>query len=138
AENFHECKSDIGNYNDRDEVQNCRLVGLQDLDTSSEYVRSEIAAYLDHLAGLGVKGFRIDAAKHMAAADIAAIKAATTSAKDLYWVHEVIGSASEPIKTSEYTGIGDVHEFNYARGLKSAFDGSISRLQYVGTGWSLL
>ena len=54
-------------------VQSCDLVGLADLDTSSPKVRASLAAYISHLASLGVAGVRIDAAKHMPAADVAHI-----------------------------------------------------------------
>lgn len=57
----------------RRNVQSCDLVGLTDLDTASPAVRSRIAAYIAHLASLGVKGVRMDAAKHMPAADVAHI-----------------------------------------------------------------
>jgi len=135
---FHACKADISDYSDASQVQNCRLVSLQDLDTGKPSVQQEIADYLDKLADAGVAGFRIDAAKHISAADLLAIKNATTSAKNLYWVQEVIGSAGEPIAPTDYLGTGDSHEFNYARGLKSKFDGKISQLEVVGTHWGLL
>ncbi len=137
-QDFNSCKSNISDYGDRWQVQNCRLVALQDLATGTDYVQREIAAYLDDLASLGVAGYRIDAAKHMPAADLEAIKSKTTVAKNLYWVHEVIGAQGEPIQPSEYLGSGDSHEFNYARGLKDKFDGNISELQNIGTGWGLL
>ena len=61
----------ISNYADRWNVQHCELVGLADLDTGEEYVRRTIAGYLNDLLALGVDGFRIDAAKHIDAADLA-------------------------------------------------------------------
>ncbi|WP_084618062.1 carbohydrate binding domain-containing protein [Jonesia quinghaiensis] len=131
AQDFNTCKRNIANYGDRYEVQNCRLVGLQDLATAKTYVREEIARYLDDLASLGVDGYRVDAAKHIPAADLEAIKAATTTAKNLYWIHEVIGAPGEPIQPSEYLGSGDSHEFGYGRALKSAFDGNIAELQNI-------
>lgn len=60
----------IVDYNNSYEVQNYRLcgggadVGLPDL-TANSYVIGQQQAYLRALKGLGVKGFRIDAAKHM-------------------------------------------------------------------------
>jgi alpha-amylase len=57
----------------RDEVQRCDLVGLPDLDTGNPKVRARIAQYINHLAGIGVAGLRIDAAKHIAAEDVQAI-----------------------------------------------------------------
>ena len=40
---FDDCTAQISNYQDRGNVQNCELVGLADLDTGEEYVRSAIA-----------------------------------------------------------------------------------------------
>jgi alpha-amylase len=60
----------IGDYNNAYEVQNYRLcggggdVGLPDL-TANSYVIGQQQTYLRALKTLGVKGFRIDAAKHM-------------------------------------------------------------------------
>lgn len=71
---FHTCRTDIKDYTNRDDVQNCELVGLPDLDTGKEEVRSTIAAYLDDLRSTGVDGFRVDAAKHMSADDVAAVR----------------------------------------------------------------
>lgn len=128
---FNDCRSNISNYGDRYNVQNCRLVSLQDLRTGSDYVRGKIAGYLNDLISLGVSGFRIDAAKHIPAADLAAIKARLTN-PNIFWVHEVIGASGEPIQPSEYLGSGDSHEFFYARELKSRFDGQIKDLRTIG------
>ncbi|GEL96326.1 carbohydrate-binding module family 20 domain-containing protein [Cellulomonas composti] len=137
-QDFHSCRTDISNYGDRDQVQNCRLVGLQDLNTGSEYVRQEIADYLNDLISLGVRGFRVDAAKHISATDLAAIKA-KVSDQSVYIVQEVIGASGEPVQPSEYLGIGDSHEFNYARNLKSVFNGgNLTSLQGLsGASWLL-
>lgn len=133
AADFNDCRDDIENYGDRYEVQNCRLVSLQDLRTGSDYVRGRIAEYLDDLVSLGVAGFRIDAAKHIPATDLEAIKARMNNS-DVFWVHEVIGAAGEPIEPAEYFGSGDSHEFDYARELRSRFDGQIKDLRYIGDG----
>ncbi|QIK84188.1 carbohydrate binding domain-containing protein [Sanguibacter sp. HDW7] len=130
---FNDCKSNINNYGDRSNVQNCRLVSLQDLRTSSDYVRTKIAGYFNDLISMGVAGFRIDAAKHIPAADLEAIKA-KLSKPDVFWVHEVIGAHGEPIQPSEYLGSGDSHEFHYARDLKTHFDGQIKNLRSIGDG----
>ncbi|MDM7832201.1 carbohydrate-binding module family 20 domain-containing protein [Cellulomonas edaphi] len=137
-QDFHSCRTNIASYGDRYQVQNCRLVGLQDLDTGSAYVRQEIADYLNDLISLGVRGFRVDAAKHIAATDLAAIKA-KISDQSVYIVQEVIGASGEPVQPSEYTGIGDVHEFTYARNLKSVFNGgSLASLQGIASASWLL
>ena len=56
-------------------MQSCDLVALTDLDTASPRVQHTIAAYIQHLADLGVAGVRIDAAKHVAAQDLQSILA---------------------------------------------------------------
>lgn len=131
---FHTCRHDIQDYTDRDDVQNCELVSLADLDTGSEAVRGTVARYLDDLRSLGVAGFRIDAAKHMAADDMAAIKA-KMSQDPGFWVSEVIQGDGEAVQPEEYTGLGDVDEFRYGRALKSAFQGGdLGALAQVGDG----
>ncbi|MGW5054346.1 carbohydrate-binding module family 20 domain-containing protein [Actinokineospora sp. NPDC004072] len=134
---FHSCRQPITDYRNRGNVQNCELVHLSDLDTGSEYVRSEIAEYLDDLRSLGVDGFRIDAAKHIAAADLAAIKSRQRDPG--YWVQEVIYGAGEAVQPEEYLGTGDVDEFRYATGLKSAFtDGRLADLSQFGPAWGFV
>lgn len=130
---FHGCRKDISDYTSRDDVQNCELVGLSDLDTGSDKVRSTIAAYLDSLRGMGVDGFRIDAAKHMAASDVEAIK--SKMADPGFWVSEVIYGGGEAVQPEEYTGLGDVDEFRYGSHLKSAFQGGdLGGLQNIAEG----
>lgn len=134
AADMNDCTSEIKDYTNRAEVQNCELVGLADLDTGEEHVRGAIAGYLNDLMELGVDGFRIDAAKHMPADDLKAIKAKLSN-PDAYWKQEVIPAASEPIKQDEYLGTGDVQEFNLAYALKSAFEsGNPASLKNVTDG----
>ncbi|WP_435820765.1 carbohydrate binding domain-containing protein [Kitasatospora cineracea] len=133
-QDFHSCRTSISNYADRSNVQNCELVGLADLNTGSGYVQQTIANYLSDLLTLGVDGFRIDAAKHIAASDLAAIKSKMSN-PNAFWVQEVIYGAGEAVQPSEYTGNGDVDEFRSATWLKSAFNGGkISDLQSWGSG----
>ncbi|GAA2066684.1 carbohydrate-binding module family 20 domain-containing protein [Streptomyces albiaxialis] len=131
---FHGCRKDISDYGNRENVQTCELVGLADLDTGSETVQSKIAKYLDDLRSMGVAGFRIDAAKHMAAKDIEGIKSKMTQDPG-FWVSEVIYGAGEAVQPDEYTGIGDVDEFRYGHHVKSAFQGGdLGGLQNIGDG----
>ncbi|MFJ2178106.1 carbohydrate-binding module family 20 domain-containing protein [Streptomyces sp. NPDC087851] len=133
-----DCRSAISNYGDRANVQNCELVGLADLDTGEEYVRGRIAAYLNDLLSLGVDGFRIDAAKHMPAADLANIKSRLTS-PGAYWKQEAIHGAGEAVSPSEYLGSGDVQEFRYARDLKRVFnDENLAYLKNFGESWGYM
>lgn len=132
-QDFHHCgrngNDDIVNYFDRYEVQNCELVDLADLNTGSDYVRGRIADYLNALLALGVDGFRIDAAKHLAAGDIAAVLGRLS--RPVYVYQEVIFGPGEPITPEEYTGNGDVKEFRYGTDLARIFNHE--RLAYLRT-----
>ncbi|MFG2863285.1 alpha-amylase family protein [Streptomyces sioyaensis] len=132
-QDFHGCRKSISDYGNRTDVQTCELVGLADLDTGSEYVRTTIAKYLDGLRSMGVDGFRVDAAKHISATDLAAIKGKMRDPG--YWVQEVIYGAGEAVQPEEYTGTGDVDEFRYGSHLKSAFQGgNLAQLKSVADG----
>ncbi|MEV6210231.1 alpha-amylase family protein [Kitasatospora sp. NPDC051914] len=135
TQDFHSCRSPITNYGDRSNVQNCELSGLADLNTGSDYVRSTIAGYLNNLISMGVDGFRIDAAKHMAAGDLAAIKAKLSN-PGIYWAQEVIYGAGEAVQPNEYTGSGDVDAFMGAYDLKRIFTSEkLAYLNNWGESW---
>ncbi|MGW0491266.1 alpha-amylase [Streptomyces olivaceus] len=135
---FDDCTAQISNYQDRYNVQHCELVGLADLDTGEEYVRGRIAGYLNDLLSLGVDGFRIDAAKHIPAADLANIKS-RLSDPSVYWKQEVIHGAGEAVQPTEYTGTGDVQEFRYAYDLKRVFTNeNLAYLKNYGEDWGYL
>ncbi|PBK84861.1 glycoside hydrolase family 13 protein [Armillaria gallica] len=137
---FHHCTltstGDIEDYTSRAQVQTCQLEGLADLATETEYVRGRLAEYANDLLSLGVDGFRLDAAKHIAADDLANITSRFSSSP--YITQEVIWGAGEAVQPSEYVGIGDVQEFRYTTALQTAFTGgSISGLENldIGIGW---
>jgi alpha-amylase len=113
---FHHCglsdSDDITDYSSAGNVQNCELVNLADLATETDHVQEEIATYLNDLRSIGVDGFRIDAAKHMPADDVAEIVDRIDG--DPYIVQEVIRSDGEPIQPEDYLGSGDVFEFGLA------------------------
>ncbi|AWL38031.1 MULTISPECIES: carbohydrate-binding module family 20 domain-containing protein [unclassified Streptomyces] len=135
---MNDCQSQITNYGDRANVQNCELVGLADLDTGEEYVRGKIAGYLNDLLSLGVDGFRIDAAKHMPAQDLANIKSRLSN-PNAYWKQEAIYGAGEAVSPTEYLGTGDVQEFRYARSLKQTFlNENLANLKNFGEGWGFM
>ncbi|KAH6914463.1 alpha amylase [Coprinopsis sp. MPI-PUGE-AT-0042] len=69
---FH-CERSLNNYNDGNIVTKGWLVGLTDLNTAKPYVQDRIATYLVDLLSIGFSGFRVDAAKHIGPADMAAI-----------------------------------------------------------------
>ncbi|GAA5041762.1 carbohydrate-binding module family 20 domain-containing protein [Streptomyces similanensis] len=135
AADMDDCTSTVTDYADRWNVQHCELVGLPDLDTSEEYVRKTIAGYLDDLLSLGVDGFRIDAAKHIAEDDLANIKSRLTD-PGVYWKQETIGAAGEAVQPSEYYNTGDVQEFHYAYDLKRVFGSEkLAELKNFGEAW---
>ncbi|MEW2301929.1 carbohydrate-binding module family 20 domain-containing protein [Streptomyces sp. NPDC006655] len=119
----------IQDYSNLTQVQNCELLGLPDLKTGADNVRSGIAAFLNKQIALGVDGFRVDSAKHIPATDLAAVVAklnTTTSGATPYVFDEVYpGSTPQP---GDYYGSGDVLDFTYASKLKSAFQGNVSDL----------
>lgn len=59
SEHFHYPSCGINNYNDAANVRNCELVGLHDLDQSSEYVRKVIVDFMNDAIDIGVAGFRL-------------------------------------------------------------------------------
>lgn len=133
-----DCRATISNYQDRANVQNCELVGLPDLDTGEDWVRGRIAAYMNDLLTLGVDGFRVDAAKHMPAADLANIKSRLSN-PGVYWKQEAIYGAGEAVSPSEYLGNGDVQEFRYARDLKRIFGSEkLAYLSNFGESWGYM
>ncbi|MER5523714.1 alpha-amylase family protein [Streptomyces sp. NPDC002677] len=135
---FDDCTAQVSNYADRWNVQHCELVGLADLDTGEEYVRKTIAGYMNDLLSLGVDGFRIDAAKHIPAEDLANIKTRLTN-PSVYWKQEVIYGSGEAVQPTEYTGNGDVQEFRYAYDLKRVFNNeNLAYLKNYGEGWGYM
>lgn len=140
ADDFHpDCP--IQSYQDRGQVQNCALAGLPDLNTAKPDVQAEIRGYLQALLDAGVAGFRIDAGKHMAPRDLAAIFGGLKG--DFYTFFEVIDqSATEPVRDWEYAALGDVTEFAYTYAIGEAFDdgcrGHVSDLRTRLSGEDLL
>ncbi|GAA3789010.1 carbohydrate-binding module family 20 domain-containing protein [Streptomyces coacervatus] len=119
----------IQDYSNLTQVQNCELLGLPDLKTGTDHVRTGLADYLNSQLALGVDGFRVDAAKHIPETDLATIESKltnTTSGKAPYVFQEIYpGSTPQP---SDYYSSGDVLDFTYASKLKSAFQGNVSDL----------
>jgi alpha-amylase len=124
------------------------LLGLSDLDTGQATVQEKLAGYLSELLTLGVRGFRIDAAKHVAPADLAAVLAKVVPAhgEQPYYFLEVIDYGGEAVHSSDYLDVGgsaelDVTEFRY-RTVADAFLGrsgaTLSSLRQVAESTTLL
>lgn len=127
---FHHCglttNDDIASYTSAVEVRTCELVNLADLATETEPVRDRLRVYLAELASLGATGVRIDAAKHMAPADVEAITAELP--EDFLVVSEVIRGPQEPIRPEDYLEAGDVFEFAWGRDVAGIVKGGSLRL----------
>ncbi len=139
-DDFNHCgrndNDDIVDFNDVWELHNCELVNLADLKTSDPGVQATLAAYLNDLLGVGVAGFRIDAAKHTPPEDIAAILSRLES--DAYVFQEVIAEIDGPVDRDAYGDVADVTEFQYPPPLHRAFtEGDLGGLRELGPGIGL-
>lgn len=127
----------ITDYSNRWQVQNCELVGLADLNTSTPYVQETLAGYLNDLTNIGVTGFRFDASKHMAVEDIQGVLSKVNNAPLVF--QEVIDQGGEAISASEYTSAGLVTEFKYTTKLGDTFkNGKLAWLSNFGEAWGFM
>ena len=121
-EDFHHCGTpgdEIQDWEDRTQVRECELVNLADLKTESEKVRTRLADFLMDLAKMGVKGIRIDAAKHMWPEDIHSIL--DRAHWDGYVVQEVNDTDRDPSWMPEYYATGNVTEMRYGYAVANSF-----------------
>lgn len=129
--------ADYGTPGNRNSITSCRLVGLPDLNTGSAYVQTQIKNYLTSLINMGVDGFRFDAAKHIAQADLQAIYngvSHTSLAGESLWVtQEIIPDGN--VDRNSYLTIGTVNEFKFAYAMKAMFrnenGNSISQIRAI-------
>lgn len=132
----------IEDFNDEGQVTRCELLGLADLRTDVPATRDKVVAYLNGLVDLGVSGFRVDAAKHMSAADLTAIRDALHDTADgdrPQWALEVFPGSPGILSQRAATKVGTVLGFDYAYQLKNAFKsypdgaaGNITSLRVFG------
>ncbi|MBW3092783.1 InlB B-repeat-containing protein [Bifidobacterium sp. 82T10] len=138
---FHSCRTNIADYTNADEVQDCRLSTMWDINTGSSRVQTIQAEYLAKLWNLGVRGFRIDSAKHINTLDLKAIKAKLAQkidvkAADIPFQQEVIYHQGESslLAPKNYTVNGDVTDFSYSYQLRQYFNGDVSNLKNISNG----
>uniref|UniRef100_A0A023EVZ4 Alpha-amylase n=1 Tax=Aedes albopictus TaxID=7160 RepID=A0A023EVZ4_AEDAL len=145
---FHEPCS-INDYNDAAQVRNCQLVGLPDLNQTTQWVQDRIVDLMNKCVDYGVAGFRVDAVKHMWPADL---KVIYEKVKNLNSTHgfksgarpfitqEVIDLGGEAISRYEYTDLGSVTEFRYSVEIGRAFRGGnqLKWLSSWGTAWGFM
>lgn len=138
----------IADFNNKTEVWNCNLLGLEDLRTGTAKVRGTLADYLNKLIRYGVSGFRVDTAKHIPPADLDAIYAQLDRTKDglrPYWALEVGPGSPGVLSPQAYTEHGDVLGLDGAKQILGAFRsyngsdnvGDISGLATFGRGSGL-
>lgn len=131
---FHACDEtldgQIADWANLTQVQECELLNLADLRTEDESVQAKIVGYLQSLVDLGVTGFRIDAAKHIAVADMEAIKAKLPA--EIKYIQEVVPGTpgAEP---TDYLGIGDIFGFDLAYQMASIFTQQLAYLPDTST-----
>ncbi|XP_049811104.1 alpha-amylase 1-like [Schistocerca nitens] len=128
-DNFHPyCL--VNNYQDANNIRDCELVELHDLDQSQEFVRQKLSEYLNHLVELGVAGFRVDSAKHMTPSELKLIYDAVSDLNTDFGFpegsrpfifQEVIDFGNEAVSESEYTDMGRVIEFRYSSEIGRGF-----------------
>ena len=138
----------IHDFNNYLEVTKCELVGLSDLRTETQYVRNRLAGYLNKLLSYGVSGFRVDAAKHIGQADLAAIEAKlhrTVDGTRPYIALEVPPGGPGKLSPWAFLPVGNLLGFDFATQLHDAFKsyttppgGNITELQVFGEQSGLL
>jgi alpha-amylase len=143
-EDFNTCRQPVTDYNDAEDVTQCELVGLADLNTSSAKVQTTLVDYMSELVDMGVAGFRIDAAKHIRNEELGEILAQLRDRHptiDLYIYQEVIDPGTEAIRKQDYYDYGNVIDFKYGLFIGEAFLGkdgqTLANLQTLGEGWGL-
>jgi alpha-amylase len=130
----------IENYNDANQVRNCKLVGLIDLNQGKDYVRTKIEDFMNDLIDMGVEGFRVDACKHMWPGDLEKIFGAlhnTVSGGRPYIFQEVIDQGGEPITADQYFGAGSVTEFKYGINIANNIK-DLHNLANFGPAWGMM
>ncbi len=138
----------IDDFNNYLQVTKCELVGLSDLRTESAHVRATLAAYLNKLLSYGVSGFRVDAAKHIGQADLAAIEARlhrTVDGTRPYIALEVPPGGPGRLAPQAFEGVGNLLGFDFAAQIEAAFKsyttpagGNITDLKVFGADSGLL
>ena len=131
---FHACEqtldSQIADWSNVTQVQECELLNLADLRTEDETVQAKIVGYLQSMVDIGVTGFRIDAAKHIPLADLESIKAKLPA--EIKYIQEVVPGTpgAEP---TDYLTFGDIFGFDLAYQLASIFSQQVAFMPDTST-----
>mmetsp|Transcript_112493 Transcript_112493/g.177868 ORF Transcript_112493/g.177868 Transcript_112493/m.177868 type:complete len:401 (-) Transcript_112493:94-1296(-) len=115
----------VDNYNDVRNVQYCDLEGMSDVCTGCPWMQEKIAAYVNRLHDLGVKGIRIDAAKHQNATELHFLM--NKFNPNLYRFLEVFANYGEAVQPPMYlppkVSLGQVTCFAFGFNLGPKFKG---------------
>ncbi len=136
-DDFHHCGLTDGDeiqvWDDPVQVTTCELVNLADLDTGAEKVQARLAEYLNDLISLGAAGFRLDAARHVAAAEIRAV---LDRVEGTPYVYQEVIDPDPPNWSEDYYVNGTVTEFRYSAVVSDVFfNGPLTRLHGAGSIW---
>lgn len=132
------CDHGINDFNDPVEVRTCELSGLADLRTEEPSVQEALAGYMADLYSLGVRGYRIDAAKHIDQNQLAQIltrlEARIPAGSTFFVDQEVTDFGGDAVPKTLYYPTGSVDDFVYTADIAAAFthtDETISTLQHL-------
>ncbi|KAK7085110.1 alpha-amylase [Halocaridina rubra] len=113
----------VTDYQNLNDIRDCRYLGLLDLYTSEVPVQETISLYLNQLLDIGVAGFRIDSASYIWPEDLEfiyakvnnlSIAAGFPEATRPFIFHDVIAPGTA-VKPSDYYNLGGVTETQYGR-----------------------
>jgi alpha-amylase len=134
------CKTGILDFSDPVQVRTCELSGLADLRTEEPAVQQKLAAYMADLYSLGVRGYRIDAAKHIDQAQLgqilARLRAKLPAGATFFVDQEVTDFGGDAVPKDLYYPTGSVDDFVFASEISTAFlhtDQTLASLQHVDT-----
>jgi alpha-amylase len=132
------CDHSINDWYNPVEIQTCELSGLADLRTENPAVQEKLAAYMANLYDLGVRGYRIDAAKSIDKDQLAAIlgrlRAKLPAGASFFVDQEVSDFGGDAVPKDLYYPTGSVDDFVYSSVITSAFthtDETIAALQAI-------
>jgi len=138
---FH-CERALNSWTDPLDLNAGWLTGLTDLNTERDNVQERIADYMTDLIGIGISGFRIDAAKHIQPSDLAAILSILKRnlggrlPSDWFtWLEILLGGEADLLICNKQSG------YNYGSGfveelMKAGFtDEEISRVKTWNSGY---
>src|SRR5699024_4129490 len=105
-DDFGPCYDTIENWDDKDEVQNCELLDVGELNTGSSHGQDQIVRNVNEMFDLGVGGLRVDATMQRSEPDVEAIFAQLDDvprwAGQPHVYHEVIRGDTVPYTNFSY------------------------------------